>query len=93
MSPRVLRRVFTFCDFADLVGGIDWPTAPLTQRDPRAWVGQITEKAAASRGLRPPLAPDAADIVDPYRREDEVFATMAQQIVDSMPAVVRTLVG
>ena len=93
MSPKAQRRVFTFCDFADLVAGIDWPTVPLTQQDPRGWVRQITEKAAASRGLRPPLAPDAADIVDPYRREDEVFGTMAQQIVDSMPAVVRTLAG
>ena len=93
MSPKVLRRVFTFRDFADLVSGIDGPTASVLQTDPRAWVQQVTEKAASSRGLRPPLAPEAADIVDPYRREDEVFATMAQQIIDSMPAVVRTLAG
>lgn len=93
MSPKVLRRVFTFRDFADLVAGIDGPLASGTLTDPRAWVQQVAEKAAASRGLKPPLAPGAADIVDPYRREDEVFATMAQQILGSMPAVVRTLVG
>ena len=93
MSPKVLRRVFTFCDFADLVAGVDGFTAPVMHTDPRGWVRQVTEKAAASRGLRPPLAPEMADIVDPYRREDEVFVTMAQQIVDSMSAVVRTLVG
>jgi protein-tyrosine phosphatase len=93
MSPKVLRRVFTFRDFADLVGGIDAPSERVAGTDPRAWVRQITEKAAASRGLKPPLAPDLADITDPYRREDEVFATMAQQIVESMPTVVRALVG
>jgi len=93
MCPKVLRRVFTFCDFADLVDGIDGLSSPVAPRDPRAWVRQVTEKAAASRGLKPPLALDLADIADPYRREDEAFAAMAQQVVESMPAVVRSLVG
>jgi len=97
MSPAAMRRVFTFRDFADLVDVIDGAgvlagaaSAPSGRRD---WVRQVTDKAAASRGLKPPLVPDLADIVDPYRREDEVFATMAQQIVEPMPAVVRSLVG
>jgi protein-tyrosine phosphatase len=93
MSPKVLRRVFTFRDFADLVGGMDALTERVAAADPRAWVRQVTEKAAASRGLKPPLVPDLADITDPYRREDEVFATMAQQVVESMPPIVRALVG
>lgn len=53
MSPKVLRRVFTFCDFADLVAGIEGLSAPVTQTGPRAWVREVTEKAAASRGLKP----------------------------------------
>jgi beta-keto acid cleavage enzyme len=68
---------------------IDGLSDPLTAPDPREWVAQAAEKAAASRGLNRPLAPDCADILDPYRREDEVFATMTQQIVQSIPAVVR----
>jgi protein-tyrosine phosphatase len=91
MSPKALRRVFTFRDFADLVAGID--PASIAPADPRDWVQQVTDRAAASRGLKPPLAPEAANIVDPYRREDEVFATMAQQIHGSMPAVVYALAG
>lgn len=97
MSPASLRRVFTFRDFADLVDGFDRAGETVTATDPvpatltQDWVRQVTEKAAARRGLKPPLAPDLADIVDPYRREDEVFVTMAQQVVDAMPAVVRTL--
>jgi protein-tyrosine phosphatase len=93
MYPKVLRQVFTFRDFADLVAGVDGLSARVAQTDPRAWVRQVTEEAAASRGLNPPLEPAQADIVDPFRREDEVFTTMAQQIVGSMPAVVRALVG
>ena len=93
MHPKVLRKVFTFRDFADLVAGVDGLSARVTRMDPRAWVRQVTEDAAASRGINPPLEPAQADIVDPFRREDEVFATMAQQIVGSMPAVVRALVG
>lgn len=93
MYPRALRRVFTFRDFADLVSGVDGLSARVSHMDSRAWVCQVTEMAAASRGLKPPLEPAQADILDPFRRKDEVFATMAQQVVESMPAVVRALVG
>ena len=93
MYPKALRRVFTFADFADLVAGIDGLTARVTNVDPRVWVRQVTEEAAASRGLKPPLETAQTDIVDPFGRDDEVFATMAQQVVASMPAVVRALAG
>jgi protein-tyrosine phosphatase len=93
MFPKVLRRVFTFRDFADLVGGIDFQSVMSPPADPRGWVRQVAEQTAASRGLKPPLVPDLADIIDPYRREDLVFATMAQQVVESMPSVVRALAG
>ena len=93
MYPKVLRQVFTFRDFADLVAGVDGLSARVTQTDPRAWVRQVTEEAAASRGLNPPLEPGQADIIDPFRREDEVFVTMARQIVGSMPSIVRALAG
>jgi protein-tyrosine phosphatase len=93
MHPKALRQVFTFCDFADLVQGIDGLSARVTQTDPGAWVRQVTEEAASRRGLNPPLALAEADIVDPFQREDEVFVNMAQQIVGSMPAVVRALAG
>ena len=93
MHPTALRQVFTFCDFAVLVAGVDGLSARASHTDPRVWLRHVTEKAAASRGLKPPLEPAQADIIDPYRREDEVFATMAQQIAGSMPAVVRALAG
>jgi len=91
MYPKALRQVFTFCDFADLVGGVNGLNTLVAQGDSRAWVRQITEQAAARRGLNPPLELGQADIVDPFRREDEVFVTMARQAAGSMPAVVRAL--
>lgn len=100
MYPKALRRVFAYLDFAHLVAelddpvvGVEGPGNPVTQADPRARVRLVTERAAASRGLKPPLSPAQADILDPFRRKDEVFATMAQQIVEAMPAIVRALVG
>ena len=93
MYPKALRQVFTFRDFADLVAGVDGLSARVSHMDSRAWVRQVTEMAAASRGLKPPLEPAQADIIDPFKRRDEVFATMAQQIVESMPVVVRALAG
>src|SRR5665648_1181822 len=74
MYPKVLRRVFTFCDFSDLVDGFDGLSSPVAPRDPRAWVRQVAERAAASRGLKTPLVPDLADVADPYRREDEALS-------------------
>jgi protein-tyrosine phosphatase len=93
MSPKALRRVFTFCDFADLVAGMAGPGDPGARNGSRGWVRELTEGAASSRGLRPPLPPASADIVDPYRRGDEVFEAMAAQIADAMPAVVHALAG
>lgn len=91
MHPKALRRVFTFCDFADILAGMDVLSVPVTQPDPRTWVRQVSALAAARRGLRPPLERADADIVDPFARGDEVFAAMAEQVVMSMPAVVRAL--
>jgi protein-tyrosine phosphatase len=93
MQPKALRRVFTFGDFADLVTGIDGIRAPVAPSDPRVWVRRVTEQAAARRGLKPPLEPAQVDIVDPFGREEQVFAAMARQVDEFMPAVVRALAG
>jgi protein-tyrosine phosphatase len=98
MYPRALRSVFTFRDFADLVARLDEHSAggtgeDATSADPQAWVRRVTDRAAASRGLNPPLEAAEADVVDPFGRDDAVFATMARQVVGSMPAVVRALAG
>jgi len=93
MDHTALRRVFTFADFAGLVAGVDGLEARVANTDPHEWVAQVTEEAAANRGLRAPLEPAQADIVDPFGRPDAAFTAIAQQVVASMPAVVRALAG
>ena len=93
MYPKALRQVFTLCDFADLVEDADGLKNRVTPTNPQAWVREVIHEAAARRGLKPPLELAQADIVDPFRRKDEVFVAMAQQIVRSLPAVVRALTG
>jgi protein-tyrosine phosphatase len=93
MYPRALRQVFTLRDFADLVQGAPGPEARAERTDSRAWVRLLAEQAASSRGLNPPLDPEQADIVDPFRREDEVFVAMAQQVLGSLSGVVRAIAG
>jgi beta-keto acid cleavage enzyme len=89
-----IAQLYQLAHQRDGIGGLG---APLTPLDPRAWVHQVTEQSAATRGLNPPLEPAHADIVDPFGREEEVFATMTpqatmtRQIVQSLPAVVRTV--
>ena len=48
---------------------------------------------AARRGLEPPLEASQADVVDPFRRGDELFVQMADQISRAVPAVAAVLSG
>jgi protein-tyrosine phosphatase len=91
LHPKALRYTFTFLDFADLVEGLEVAAhgseAPQTQ----ARLAEVVRSVAARRGVNPPLEPVRADIVDPFRRQDEVFVQMAQQVTASMPAVATAL--
>ncbi len=91
LHPKALRYTFTFLDFADLAEGLEvdalGSSAPLTQ----ARLAEVVRSMAARRGVNPPLEPVRADIVDPFRRQDEVFVQMAQQVTASMPTVATAL--
>lgn len=99
MCPKALRSCFAVRDFAavlpELPGDL-WPIAGDDVDDgddARRRVRRVVAAAAARRGFSPPLAPADADIVDPYRRSDEVYAVMFSQIVDAMPGIVAALAG
>ncbi len=84
LHPRALRYAFALNDFADLAGHLTPGDLPSTEDGP-TWVREITATIAAHRGLTSPLEPAAADIVDPYRRSDDVYAEMARQIDAVLP--------
>ena len=90
LHPRALRYVFSFREFADLVSGLPDQVGTVTE-DAADHVRHVVTRAAAQRGARPPLADEDADIVDPYRRPQDVFEQMSTQIMDALPAVVRAL--
>lgn len=90
--PRALRYAFTYRDFADLAARVPDPDLPAAQDGP-TWVREVTALLAARRGLHPPLAAADADIVDPYRRADHVYATMTEQVRAATPSVLRALTG
>jgi protein-tyrosine phosphatase len=94
MYPRALPYTFALLDFADIVGRISPTEVTGTSSAPpqsRERVQALVRLAAASRGSVAPLPVERADVVDPYRRDDEFFERMAEQILGSLPAVVAAL--
>ncbi|MGZ4630503.1 MAG: arsenate reductase/protein-tyrosine-phosphatase family protein [Oryzihumus sp.] len=91
LHPRALSYAFTLRDFADLVA--DLPAPDTRGGDPRSRVRALVQAAAARRGLNPPLEAAETDIVDPFRGDDAMFVTMAQQVMGSLPVVARALAG
>jgi len=100
--PRALRSCFAVRDFAAALTDLPADSGPGAGDDlqdadggddARGRVRRVVAAVAARRGYSPPLAPDDADIVDPYGRSDEVYAVMFGQILDAMPPIVAALAG
>jgi protein-tyrosine phosphatase len=53
--------------------------------------GEVATLHPRARGLEPPLDPSQADVVDPFRREDELFLQMAEEVTRALPSVVFAL--
>lgn len=79
LSPGMLRRTFTLRELARLL--------PLVDGNPDAGASERW-KAAMARALRlrtaNPVGPEEDDVVDPYRRSDEVYQQMVRELT---PAV------
>lgn len=92
MHPPALRYGFTLADFSDLASGLAGSEVPPLP-DGRSWVGHVARLAADRRGIFPPRSAEETDLVDPHLREDQVFAAMAQQVIEALPPVVSLLTG
>jgi protein-tyrosine phosphatase len=86
--PRAMSYAFTLGDLGDLTQGL--PAAARTDVDVQL-AREAARTLAGRRGLVPPRRPKEVDVIDPYGREDRVFAAMADQIVRALPPVVRLL--
>ncbi|TFD40328.1 low molecular weight phosphatase family protein [Cryobacterium sp. TMT2-10] len=92
LVPRAIRYTFTIREFARLVADVtddDLDAAAALPLDDV--VGRLTTLiglAASQRGAVVPLvSADDDDVVDPYRRSDEVYVESAQQLVPAINAV------
>ncbi len=84
LHPRALRYVFALRDFAAALDpGLLDPAPPQSQ----ARLRSVVRAVAARRGLEPPLDASQADVVDPFRREDELFLQMAEEVTRALPSV------
>ena len=75
----------------DFVGLTDAELRAGGDEQPADHVARVVTLAAGQRGIGTPLADRRADIVDPYRRPVQVFHEMTEQIMGSLPQVVRAL--
>lgn len=90
MHPRALRRAFTVRELADIVSRL--PEGEL----PRAataieQVRELVRIAGTRRGLHLPRRPEDHDLIDPYRRDDAVYAQLRGELDSSLPSLLRGL--
>lgn len=89
-SPRAMKRVFTVRELAAIVEALPDEELP-TADDPAERLRELADLATRHRGRRRPARADDHDVVDPYRRADEVYATMRDQVEAAMPHLFRAL--
>ena len=92
LVPRAIRYTFTIREFARLVADITDDdldeAAALPLVDVTGRFTTLISLAASQRGAVAPLASaDDDDVIDPYRRSDEVYVESAQQLVPAVNAV------
>lgn len=89
MHPRAMKRTFTFREMATILAGAG--DALPEADEPLELLAALAEVGTTNRGLHRPARQEDLDIVDPYRRDDEVYALMREQVLAAYPAVERAL--
>lgn len=89
LVPRASRRVFALQEFARLAAGVTADdldgAASLDPRDVGGRLAELVDVVASRRGyVEAPESPEDDDVVDPYRRSDEVYRKSASQITPAL---------
>ncbi|MFK5582068.1 low molecular weight phosphatase family protein [Serinicoccus sp. LYQ131] len=92
LDPRALRRTFTVRELAALLRHVPAEELP-SWEDPGAALRQLTEGARGARGALLTGGPLDLDIVDPYRRGDEVYVQVRDQVRAALGPLERALSG
>lgn len=91
MHPRAMKRTFTFRELAHILSHLPDEELPGTD-DPQERIAALARLATAHRGRHRPASADDLDVTDPFRREDEVYDVMREQVQAAWPGVLRGLV-
>lgn len=91
-EPVALRRTFTVRELGLIAAGMTPADLPQTAA-PREWLGSVVSLAGVRRATLAGRPGEQLDIVDPYGRDDSVYDTMAEQILDVVPWVRWVLTG
>lgn len=83
MAPQLLRKTFTLREFARLLTELDGDTSV---SGPQRW-RSILPKVVRARTVHP-SDPSHDDVVDPYRRPDEVYQQMVRELVPAVKTLV-----
>jgi len=92
LAPRAIKYSFTIREFArlmaDIAGNDLVDVAALSLSNIPGRLSTLVSLAATQRGsVAPALSPEDDDVIDPYRRSDEVYDGMAQQLVPAVETV------
>lgn len=89
LVPSATRHTFTLRQLARLADLVTADDIEETQSvDPAARMRRAVEAAAQLRGMSPPIDhPEDDDVIDPYRRSEEVYRESADQLVPAVNAV------
>ena len=95
LSPRHLRHTFTVREFARLASSLSDEeirrAADAAGSTPRERLAAAVVLVSGQRGLTAPAAPQDDDVVDPYRREREVYVESAEQLAPAVDATARVM--
>lgn len=87
--PLALRRAFTLREAGRLAAA----AGPVDGKTPAERLRDLVTRLRAARGQGTPVAPSEDDVVDPYRRPEEVHRLSAAQIVPALDALLRAVAG
>lgn len=88
LHPQAVRYALTFREFAALAEDLTDEELPGRELPPAERLRALATLLTARRGRVP--VPDL-DIADPYRRPDEVYQQMEEQVRSAWPSAVRAL--
>lgn len=96
LLPRASRHTFTIREFArlaDTLDDADLRELAAAPADPGERLRLLVELAATKRGIAvPPNEPEDDDIIDPYRRSDEVYEESAAQLVPAVQSIISSAI-